>query len=114
MTRSTRVALFLALVSALALPQATAATPPDRSERTSHGTEESWLAWLWAPVAHLLGRADATGGRYADANGVGARRRASVNGSSEGGPHIDPNGFAAPPPTSNTETDGGPDIDPDG
>lgn len=114
MTRCTRLALALALVAPLVFPPSAAAAPPDRSAGDLVATAESWLARLWAPLSHLFGRSDASGGPTIDPDGATAPAPTSHHAESDGGPTIDPNGIAAPPPTNNADGDYGPTIDPNG
>lgn len=109
MPRFARLAVLLALAATLTWPTAAIAAPNDAPEAGVVAAARDWLAWLWEPVARLLGSAEGGPGMHP---GVA------------GGPTMDPNGVAGasatPPaptqgsPTNGNETDGGPTMDPDG
>jgi hypothetical protein len=98
MSRLVPLALLLVLATSLASPAAVAAAPAQSPDRGIVAAAQDWLAWLWEPVARLLGAAEGGPGMDADGTTVGSGADDPTQSSPSGG----------------NETDGGPGMDPNG
>jgi hypothetical protein len=106
MRRRTRLALYLALVVALATPQ-TVFGAPERHRVSIWERAAGWLSALWTPLTGSLDGCEGAGyGSTSDSE--------AGDPSACGGGGAPPSDSTQGSPTGGSEQDGGPGSDPDG